>query len=342
MPAQPTPVGQSSHVSSKPSAKAELSETPQFFLPITECLHDRVTRFSSINGMIRGFTRKHNFSGKLDACHFQVNVPEGLYIRAYSQIVSQDCVFCDSYTVMTAGNNKNLQPVYGKWSCGKFRDESKSSLLLTPGNVMFIKVQGTTVSHDFWLYFEGIHEKLRESLNVVYTSKTAGYITPHGFDQHLQYAWGLNISHILHLPQEHVVMVSFPYFKMHRCRSQFLELFLVGRNGKWTKLWRNCKENVIDTSIHHDSLGFRFITGFSPSTPGFKCLFSFHLTTEAPNKSSSGLFNCSRHYDTFRQHLDCNLRVECQNQEDEADGCSFYNAHCNGSVFIQVRIPRMQ
>nr|KAG5696633.1 hypothetical protein BaRGS_034094 [Batillaria attramentaria] len=61
-------------------------------------------------------------------------------------------------------------------------------------------------------------------------------------------------------------------------------------------------------------------------------LFSFHLDTEAPRKLENGLFDCSLpHYTSFKQHLECNLELECQNGEDE-ENCPFSSPACNGSV----------
>ncbi|PVD27184.1 hypothetical protein C0Q70_12338 [Pomacea canaliculata] len=49
----------------------------------------------------------------------------------------------------------------------------------------------------------------------------------------------------------------------------------------------------------------------------------------------SGLWNCSvPHYNTFKQHLECNLEPECHGGEDEGPHCPYSSPVCNGSVAI--------
>ncbi|PVD27185.1 hypothetical protein C0Q70_12339 [Pomacea canaliculata] len=49
----------------------------------------------------------------------------------------------------------------------------------------------------------------------------------------------------------------------------------------------------------------------------------------------SGLWNCSvPHYNTFKQHLECNLEPECHGGEDEGPHCPYSSPACNGSVAI--------
>ena len=61
--------------------------------------------------------------------------------------------------------------------------------------------------------------------------------------------------------------------------------------------------------------------------------FSFHADSEAPRTLASGLFACNdRRYVSFKQHVHCNLRTECEGGEDEGSHCSFSSPACRGAV----------
>ena len=293
--------------------------------------------------MIHGFTDKHNFTGKFSVCNFQVFVPEGLYIKAYSQILGKNNRRCIGNTFMTAGETITFQPVHGNWSCDdKFHDESKSPLLLMPGNVMFIKIQDTSVPSDFWLYFEATRTNLRESLHVVYESETTGYITHHGFDENLSHAWGQDVFYILHLPRNHRLMLSSQVLEINiplspSCTKIYVELHTPKGDGQWGRAWRRCGSSPIGARTYGTQVAFKFTAGFVPVKFSFKFLFSFHPFLKWPYRCPSGLYDCTRHFDSFRQHLDCNLRVECHNREDEAEHCPFSSVHCKDSIYLQVR-----
>ncbi|PVD27169.1 hypothetical protein C0Q70_12323 [Pomacea canaliculata] len=50
---------------------------------------------------------------------------------------------------------------------------------------------------------------------------------------------------------------------------------------------------------------------------------------------TSGLWDCSvPNYNTFKQHLECNLEAECDGGEDEGPHCGFSSLACNGSVAV--------
>jgi hypothetical protein len=52
--------------------------------------------------------------------------------------------------------------------------------------------------------------------------------------------------------------------------------------------------------------------------------YSFHEVGARPEKLPDGRFNCSGQavYETFRQHVDCNMLEECVDGRDETD-CSY-------------------
>ena len=51
-----------------------------------------------------------------------------------------------------------------------------------------------------------------------------------------------------------------------------------------------------------------------------------------PQKLSSGLYNCSVDYWRFQQHLDCNLKVECEDGRDEGGHCPYSSPACRGWI----------
>ena len=55
--------------------------------------------------------------------------------------------------------------------------------------------------------------------------------------------------------------------------------------------------------------------------------------TKLPPRQGSGLYNCSvGDYWKFRQHLDCNLVVECEDGRDETAHCPFSSPACHGWI----------
>ena len=324
---------------------AQRQRISHFFIGANECLGHRVIVFNNTKGMIHGFTNKHNGTGTHNnVCFLQVTVPMGMYIRAYSRILDKSKVRCIDGAKLIACISKKCRSGFGLWKCKSNLDFSRSPLILMPGNRMFIKVEYSAVyNNNFWLYFEGILENLRESFNVRYDSPATGYITLHGFDQQLYYSVRLRVSYTLHLLQTHVIMLSFPYFHLNFLSTKHfilldpasLELSAFISEGRWKQLWLKRGDVFIKPDIYKTSLRFKF-TSRLVSSQGFKSLFSFHPAEEEPHKFSGGLFNCSRYYQSFHQHLDCNLRVECQNQEDEAEQCPFSSPLCNTSAYIQV------
>ena len=67
----------------------------------------------------------------------------------------------------------------------------------------------------------------------------------------------------------------------------------------------------------------------------WRMYFSFHPRSEAPQTLSNGMFNCSvDYYWRFQQHLDCNLKVECEDGRDETEHCPFSSPACQGWVAL--------
>ena len=315
---------------------------PTFYISINDCSEEKIIHFNGTEGIIRGFTDTDNFTSKFTVCFFKITVPEGLYIMAYSQIVTNDSSPCKFGTYMAANGifDWSRRYTHGDWTCN-FRspDAIKSQLLLIPKNVIFVKVglKGKEmIPSDFWLHFESTTQNLRESFKIVHHSRSSGYITVHGFDQGLLNAVGLKHSYTLHLPRSRVVMLSFPHFQLGLGSQNYLEIYSVLPSKARKRLWKKQGGRDVQVNIYNTSLHFKFSSHSKAKRRGFKCVYSFLPLTEAPEMFPNGMFNCSAHYETFRHHVDCNLRVECQHQEDETDSCPFSSKICKGAVHLQV------
>ena len=60
-----------------------------------------------------------------------------------------------------------------------------------------------------------------------------------------------------------------------------------------------------------------------------KMLFSFHPVNSVPQRQETDLYNCSvDDYWRFQQHLDCNLKVECEDGRDETEHCPYSSPEC--------------
>ena len=346
---------ESEYLSQTFGGKAKLKRIPNFFVSVHDCSEENIIIFSDTRGVIRGFTDRDNVTSMFSTCRFQVTVPQNMYVIAYSELLGTDGKHCKAKmgSLEAYGTNEfSYFTSLGVWSCTGNIKHIRSPLLFGFGNELFIKytallkMNTADMLPNFWLHFESTPENLRKSFNVVRHSDSCGHITLHGFDQNLASIRGSNISYILHLPPSHVLMLSFPLFRLSsqqyylngECIGDFLELLSVTTEGHKT-LWIKCDAADIEATTLRTSVAFRFQSEQTrPQMIGFKALFSFHPSAEAPYKVSSGLFNCSRHYRTFRHHLDCNLRVECLHQEDEIGACPFSSSHCKGQIYLKVSL----
>jgi hypothetical protein len=167
----------------------------------------------------------------------------------------------------------------------------------------------------------------------------------------------MNLTHSFDLPLGFAIMISFPYFDVESEYSvvsgfggrtficpDYVELstYSPGVKPKLNVVWKRCGVQRISASVYQQPVHIRFYSDRVYESDGFKLLFSYHNASMSVVQSADGSFDCSRNYDSFRRHLDCNLRQECEGGEDEHRGCPYNNADhdslCDvGTVRTEVR-----
>ena len=160
-----------------------------------------------------------------------------------------------------------------------------------------------------------------------YTSGRAGHLmTPHHYSVD-------RVCGEVKVPPGHVVMVSFLRFSHPTCRMlvtlQWLE---VGRRVKTCLQFQSNKNRHI--LVYNTT---RLAVCADGRCTGrqifFELLFSFQSDSKVLDKLKSGLYNCSvEDYWRYRHHLECNLKVECEDGRDEAGHCPFSSPACPGWV----------
>ena len=113
-------------------------------------------------------------------------------------------------------------------------------------------------------------------------------------------------------------------------------VYLQGQTGTGKELWIGCGPDYAGPY----TLGANNVTFGAYRQPlcdsadsSSSIYFSFHPKNRAPRRLSSGLYNCSiDDYWKFRQHVDCNMEVDCEDGRDEAEHCAFSSTACKGWV----------
>ena len=144
----------------------------------------------------------------------------------------------------------------------------------------------------------------------------------------------LHSRNTLQVPAGNVAMISFAHFRNFRQpgSSAGLTLSFRDRNGSEVKVWKQRDHSYTETFVCDVGtviMQWKETPSHCYETHCFKMLHSFHPKSNVPQKVSSGLFNCSvDYYWRFKQHLECNLRVECQDRRDETGPCSISSPAC--------------
>ena len=157
------------------------------------------------------------------------------------------------------------------------------------------------------------------------TSPTSGHISI--ASEEISAGGQLLPEGILRVPAGNVAMISFARFS-DKVR---VEVYFRYHNKSQSMFTRN-KHYAIDANVY-DVASVKFLwtksTLYCFQPYCFKLVYSFHLKSETPRRLSNGLYNCSGHdYGRFRQHLDCNLKVECEDGRDESGPCPVTSPAC--------------
>ena len=185
------------------------------------------------------------------------------------------------------------------------------------------------------ILFLATQVELWTKLRVVPTSVDTGYVTPPGYPLTPAPA-SMNASLIIHLPRHRYIMLSvLQMLDLHPQHVSYLSarITLSSICANRTASWTAVQVQNIPAEVYNCSIGIRFLTIYH--TNSFKIRFSFHPLHARPRKSLSGLFNCSVPFFTsFKEHLHCNLKQECETREDEGGHCPFSSPACGGDVAV--------
>ena len=163
------------------------------------------------------------------------------------------------------------------------------------------------------------------------TSPTSGYILATSEESYS--GEDLLPHNTLRVPPGHVIMISFAHLPSGRKdRSNVIALGFRDDKGTLTGVWNWLRHRYFETNVLDMSfITLQWYTKYKPcfKPDCFKLVYSFHVKSKAPRKLSSGLYNCSvDDYWRFRQHLDCNLKVECEDGRDESGPCPVTSPAC--------------
>ena len=177
-------------------------------------------------------------------------------------------------------------------------------------------------------------EAVKPKLDVQYTSEHTGFVIPS-----YQEGFGV-VCDQLRAPNGHVIVVSFEWT---RCGMVVLATYM--EHGSFQKTLRisagsKSVMKILNTTCLDMCIYLR--GSYFHRGSCFKMLFSFHREHRLLKQLSSGLYNCSvDDYWMFKQHLDCNLKEECEDGRDETVHCSYSSPACQGWVAAHLKCYKM-
>ncbi|PVD28741.1 hypothetical protein C0Q70_11335 [Pomacea canaliculata] len=308
------------------------SET-SFEVTEVHCVTQRPITFTGQAGTIHGLVRNINWPRQIPQyCILRIVVPEGNYVQATLAYALNYSRPTERFSFTTSEDPNFINPkttnsfkTYGRYI----------PFLLSGSNQFFFRIIISTSMIEFKLRFTANQEDLRATLPLVRTSPTSGYVTTWGFENDNGQPCVVNASRTVNIPLNHVAMISFSYIEVlyaPNCGITSIKLQELDNNGNLSQKIEICGNVVIPALVLSRSFEVRFYNNICFGK-GFKMIFSFHPVNETPARLDSGLWDCSvPHYNTFKQHLDCNLEPECHGGEDEGPQCPFSSPACNGSV----------
>ena len=189
------------------------------------------------------------------------------------------------------------------------------------------------------MLFLATKQKLRTKLRVAFTSSDSGSITPPGYP-FAPVPAGMKASHTIHLHKQQSLMLSFKqepdyYPSYSLSRTAHISLSIVRPYASAKTVWS--QRGLLNTpaAIFNSSISIKLLT--TTLCVSFKIYFSIHVYPTLPQQLQNGCYNCSvGHYASFKDHLHCNLKQECEGREDEGGHCPFSSPACDGKMAVGV------
>ena len=303
--------------------------------------HPLYKEFPASHGLVTGVTVSTLDGGK-SYCYWKLKVPENynILLKAELTLCYQTSSFNFRITYSWSPPRENRTVLL----CPK----RKSAALMIHDNVAkFELVHLPNKATQFTVSFTSVRERHPAQLPMVMTSAVSGYITSPGYNGRDFYSPMMFSSRTIFLHGNHTVVISFEKFtiqqQIHSIRyvdgwehcNDGVVLARVDSSSQETTLWIRCGKPPMFPEVYNHSLRIHFASDNNVNDIGFKMKFSFHKYNQSPKRLVSGLFNCSvSYYPQFKDHVDCNMKQECEGREDERGHCPFSSPACDGSVAV--------
>ena len=257
---------------------------------------------------------------KVPFCQYRVHVPRGMVVRAHFHKLSQ---------VYTPGRTS----IYG-WSSNFLNGFHTKNKMIIRNYTQYETESITSSSNE--MYVAHINSPtlrvrflaVKHRFHIVYNSHHGGYLTAL-FRKTYYLTHGFACS-TLRVPDGQVVMVTFDRLQAANV-WQSVHVTLQGNVAYDLRDFQYEGINREAATFDTEELQVRVRLPHFFFEAHIKMLFSFYAKGNVPKRLKSGLYNCSGNdYRRFQQHLDCNLKVECEDGRDEAGHCPFSSPACQG------------
>ena len=342
------------HVLFVPDDLTMPSHVRKYRLSLDDCssLHS-VTTIEDTEGIISGLAGTNISSDIRYDCRWRIVVPQHRYLVMAASVLGPQGP-CSSSLLLAFDLDYGFQSFSYTMHCvGSF---SRSPVFFPRSNTVTIK--RTAQKHInqlmpvalpvFDILFKSTTQKLWSRMTTVFTSQETGFVTSPGIDVTRPYDPFLDAWCNITIPEQHVMMVSFPHFALrpntfHRLLMLYghynlVTLSAVTLAGLVQNQHTFSNTEYISPRLYHSAvMAVHFKSERSDwdvkQRSGMNMSFSFHPPLAAPGLLTTGFFNCSvSHYTSFQQHLHCNLKQECEGGEDEGAHCPFSSPSCKGWV----------
>ena len=173
-------------------------------------------------------------------------------------------------------------------------------------------------------------------LSIKHNSNLSGTIQPVDYDGESNIP-SQDCFGTLTIPQGYVIFLSVINFDSLNTTALDQTLWVYTDDQPYYAIY-DYTELYFPKVLNARELSFRFTYSSSKaSTLGFQFRFSFILPAVAPRQSLSDYqyLDCSgSNYESFKGHVECNLRFECEDGRDEK-ACHYTHPACNGNLNLR-------